>query len=97
LQTEHIERLFDLSSERSGAAAMKPISNLATMALGELQEKLEDASKKGNLDAYTKAHLKDSLQRVTKFIESQYVVNQGGSGGGMGSFFMFGQPAEDKK
>ena len=80
LQTEYLERLFDLSSERNGAAAMKPISNLATMALGELQEKLADASEKGNLDAYTRAHLKDSHQRVTKFIESQYVVNQGDSG-----------------
>lgn len=75
LQTESLERLFDLGSARGGSAAMKPIANLAAMKIADLQEQLEKAAKNDNYDAYTKAHLKDSLVRVTKWIESQYVVS----------------------
>ena len=93
LQSEHLQRLFDLASEREGAAAMKPIANLASMSLKDLQTKLEKASSDDKLDAYSKAHLKDAHEQVTKFIESQYVVNND-SGSGGGGFFIFGKPAE---
>ena len=91
LQSEHLQRLFDLASEREGAAAMKPIANLASMSLKDLQTKLEKASSDDKLDAYSKAHLKDAHEQVTKFIESQYVVNND-SGSGGGGFFIFGKP-----
>jgi len=74
LQSEHLQRLFDLGSARRGSAAMKPISNLAALKLSEVKEKLEKASKNKQYDAYTRAHLVDSLTRVTKWLESQYVV-----------------------
>ena len=74
LQSEYLERLFDLGSARYGSAAMKPISNLAALKLGEIKEKLEKASKIDKYDAYTRAHLVDSLTRVEKWLESQYVV-----------------------
>ncbi|MFT5302847.1 MAG: hypothetical protein ACI814_003664, partial [Mariniblastus sp.] len=75
LQTEHLQRLFDLAAERrGGSAAMKPIANLAAMKLKELQSQLEKAEANDNLDAYTKAHLMDANVRVTKWLESQYVV-----------------------
>ena len=75
LQTEHIERLFDLAAEsESSTAAMKPIANLATMNLRQLQTQLEESAENDNLDAYTKAHLQDALHRVTKWLDSQYVV-----------------------
>ncbi len=93
LQSEHLQRLFDLASEREGAAAMKPISNLASMSLKSLKEQLTKAAADDKLDPYSMAHLKDSLERVTKFIDSQYVVNTTGSMGGGGGMFMFGQPA----
>ena len=74
LQSEHLQRLFDLGSARYGSAAMKPISNLAALKLTEIKEKLEKASKNEQYDAYTRAHLVDSLTRVTKWLESRYVV-----------------------
>ena len=74
LQSEYLQRLFDLGSARYGSAAMKPISNLAALKLGEIKEKLEKASKVDKYDAYTRAHLVDSLTRVEKWLESQYVV-----------------------
>ncbi len=82
LQTEYINRLFDLAREHdSSYAAMKPISNLAALKLNELHEKLEKADA-GKLDGYTKAHLVDSKNRVKKFIDSTYVINQSQGGGG---------------
>ena len=74
LQTEHLERLFDLASARGGSAAMKPIANLASMTIKELKEKLEESAENERYDAYTRAHLNDSLVRVTKWLESQYVM-----------------------
>ena len=53
---------------------MKPISNLAALKLSEIKEKIEKASKNEQYDAYTRAHLVDSLTRVTKWLESRYVV-----------------------
>ncbi|MEL7496382.1 MAG: zinc-dependent metalloprotease [Planctomycetota bacterium] len=75
LQSEHLERLFDLGSERGGPAAMKPIADLAAMRIKQLQEKLEKAVENERFDDYTKAHLNDSLVRVTKWLEAQYVVS----------------------
>lgn len=70
LQTEHLERLFDLANTtQSSTAAMKPISNLASMKLKELFEKLKVAAEQDNLDAYSKAHLVDSRDRVQKWLE----------------------------
>ena len=74
LQTEHLQRLFDLAGEeRGGSAAMKPIANLAAMTLKDLQPKLEKAAENEKFDAYTQAHLLDAHERVKKWIESQYV------------------------
>ena len=91
LQTEFLERLFDLADERDGAEAMKPISNLATLMLRELQPQIESASKTAGLDAYSKAHLSDSAQRIKKWLDSLYVVREN-SGGGL-PMFLFGKDA----
>ena len=74
LQSEHLQRLMDLGVQKRGGAAMKPIANLASMKLRELQAKLEKSAENAKLDAYTKAHLQDALLRVTKWIDAQYVV-----------------------
>jgi hypothetical protein len=97
LQTEHLQRLFDLASETAGSAAMKPIANLAAMTLSDLQDKLKKAVEDEKIDAYTRAHLKDSLKRVTRFNESIYVINNK-AGGGMpsGLQFLLGQETEEK-
>ena len=89
LQTEHLERLFDLAGEtKSSTAAMKPIANLAGMKLMQLKPKIEEAIKNEKLDAYSIAHLKDANKRIDQWINSTYVINNGGnSGGGMSLFF----------
>ena len=74
LQAEHLQRLFDLGSARYGAAAMKPISNLAAMTLRDLEAKLEEAAGRKKYDAYTRAHLEDSHIRIKKWLEAQYVI-----------------------
>lgn len=97
LQTEYLERLFDLAAEtKSATAAMKPIANLASMKLHELHKKLEKAAESEDFDAYSKAHIVDSKQRVKKWIDSTYVMNQD-SGGGSGFSFLFGKEAEQRK
>ena len=93
LQTEYLERLFDLADERNGAEATKPISNLATLKLRELQPQIEAASKESGLDAYTKAHLSDAAQRIQKWLDSLYVVREE-SGGGF-PMFLFGKEQQE--
>lgn len=75
LQAEHLNRLFDLARESRGSnAALKPISNLATMGLVDLKAKLAAAKDSAGLDAYTKAHLFDLHERIVKFLDAKYVV-----------------------
>jgi hypothetical protein len=78
LQTEHLERLFDLANQHaSSTAAFKPIANLATMQLNDLSATVENALKaNGKLDAYTRAHLQDAQARIKKWREAQVVVKE---------------------
>ncbi|MBL8892335.1 MAG: zinc-dependent metalloprotease [Planctomycetaceae bacterium] len=78
LQAEHVNRLIGLSREHSSPmAAMRPISTLARQELRELVAKIDGYLQAGDgkLDVYTKAHLNDLQQRVTKFLDAQHVVN----------------------
>ena len=95
LQTEFVERLFDLAKETKGStAAMKPIANLASMKLQELHDQLEKASESKSLDAYSKAHLVDTKNRVKKYIDGTYVMNNNSGGGGGGFFTLFGKEGQ---
>lgn len=92
LQTEHLERLFDLAGgTKSSTAAMKPIANLASMKLKELHPKIKAAAGNEKLDAYTRAHLMDSEERIQKWIDSTYVMNNDNGSGGVMSGFFFGK------
>lgn len=97
LQREHMDRLIDLSITDGYGAASKPISNLATAKLRELQTRLGDLTGKNGskLDAYTSAHLAECKLRIDKALEAQYIRNSGGGGfGGFGGMF-FGAPAPE--
>ncbi len=76
LQTEHLERLFDLAGEQGSAtAAMKPIANLASMTLKNLHERIgEVVGGEGELDSYTRAHLMDASDRIQRWMDAQVVV-----------------------
>lgn len=77
LQAEHLDRLVDLAkSSRRSSAAMKPIANLASMTLRDLQEKVEKASENKSLDAYSRSHLQDAAIKIQKWMDAQYVVQQ---------------------
>ncbi len=79
LQREHLERLIDLTLPKNGnSAAYKAISNLCTMQLRDLKTKIGTVLKDNadSLDPYTKAHLTEAEQRITKALDADYVYNQ---------------------
>jgi hypothetical protein len=95
-----IERLIDLTLPGAGSGeAYKPISNLATSKLREIDRKLtkivgEKADQKGSLDAYTFAHLSEAKVRIGKALDAQYIYNQSSGGGGFPFGMFFGQPTQ---
>jgi hypothetical protein len=78
LQREMLDRLIDLAQPGDdGAAAAKPISNLALAQLRQLKKKIEKSlqPEPAGLDAYSKAHLEDALVRVTKALDAPFIFN----------------------
>ena len=80
LQREHLELLIDLSkSDYFVTAAYKPIANLVMEKLHQIKEGKIDSileEHKGNLDPYTRAHLKDAGMQIKKALEAHYVYRQ---------------------
>ncbi|MHC4226249.1 MAG: zinc-dependent metalloprotease [Planctomycetota bacterium] len=80
LQREHLELLIDLSkSDYFVTAAYKPIANLVMEKLRQIKEGKIDSileEHKGNLDPYTRAHLKDAGMQIKKALEAHYVYKQ---------------------
>lgn len=75
LQREHIDRLMGIAADRLGTSpAAKPASDLASVQLSELRDSMEAALKATNLDAYTRAHLRENATRITKFLDSRYLI-----------------------
>lgn len=96
LQTEHLERLFDLATESKGSsAAMKPIANLASMTLRDLHQQINKAAETKGLDPYSRAHLMDAGNRIQKWLDGTYVLNNDSSPSGGGGFIILGQPSGD--
>ncbi len=90
LQREHLQRLMDLVLKTSSStAAYKPISNLARMELRTLSERISSSLAKcgDKMDAYTKAHLTESKERIDRALEAGYTYNQGSSGSSRVLFF----------
>jgi hypothetical protein len=98
LQREHIDRLMDLSLKGIGSgAASKPVQSLATAKLRDLKAKLDKFKDASGLDPYSKSHLDDIRNRVTKLLDANYLYNpsSGGGGGGL-PFGFFGNQPEAK-
>ena len=79
-----MQRLVDLILESSDdTAAHKPISNLARMELRDLsrniQSSLEKCGKK--MDAYTRAHLIETKERIDRALEAGYTYNAAAAAG----------------
>lgn len=96
LQAEHIERLIDLSMGGGYGAAAKPIAQLASAQLRNLQGHIDSALESdGKMDAYTSAHLHDASRHIAAALDAGYSINGGSSGGGV-PFFLFGEaPSQD--
>jgi hypothetical protein len=96
LQREHAERLIDLALDSGFNAASKTIATLATARLRELNAKIGRVLEKSdsNIDPYSKAHLSEVKQRITKALDASYVYNLATGGGFPGGFMFFGQPDE---
>jgi hypothetical protein len=76
LQTEYLQRLFDLANARGGNSALKTIATLASLKLRETQTAVQEALKAENLDSYSRAHLVDIDDRIEKWLDSEYVITK---------------------
>ncbi len=76
LQRTYIDLMIDLTrSDYQSTSAYKPIGNLAILKLGELKDKIQKVldSELGNIDSYTKSHLKDAAIQIEKAMEATYI------------------------
>ncbi len=76
LQREHLERLMDLASSKMAGPAAKPISDLAVAQLDDLKGKIGNVANLPNVDAYSRAHLRDAINRISKLQESKYLIQR---------------------
>lgn len=97
LQREHLERLIDLTLPGNGtSAAYKAISNLCTMELKSLKERIDPVleASDGKIDPYTKAHLYEASQRIEKALDADYVYNQAPAMGSNFPFLLLKEPQD---
>ena len=98
LQREHLERLIDLSMPGAGSsAAYKPISNLVLVELRSIRDKAKRIIDEGGdkVDPYTKAHLSETQEIITRALESEYIYNAKDIGGGP-TFLFFRMKEENQ-
>lgn len=85
LQREYIERLIDLTRPGSSfGAAEKPVAQLSNMHLRDVHGKVKGIlSKNGRkIDAYTRAHLEETEQRIARALDAVDLFNANDIGGG---------------
>lgn len=102
LQREHLERMIDLAKPDAlaGAAAQKPVANLATMMLRDLAKKMAPIADGAKADPYTNSHLAEAKLRIEKFLDAQYIYNTNDikvQGGGVPMFIFGGEPGSAAK
>jgi hypothetical protein len=103
LQREHLERLIDLTFQKSGSsAAFKAISNLCRVQLSDLKREIDDLldGAENKLDPYTKAHMHEVSHRIGAALDANYVYNQASAPLGGTSFLILGsseEPGADKQ
>lgn len=87
LQSEHLQRLIDLSMPNPGmGAASKPVSNLSVFKLRDLKTKIDRRlANASRLDPYTLAHLDEARTRIERALDAQFIYNTNNfnMGGGM--------------
>ena len=99
LQREHMQRLLDLVLDTtSDTAAYKPISNLARMELRDLSKRIDASITKcgKKMDAYTRAHLTESKERIERALEAGYTYNTAKQQSPV-RFFILGDETDETK
>jgi hypothetical protein len=76
LQREHLDRLMDLANNKLSGPAAKPIGDLAMAQLDGLKGKFNNVAGLPNVDPYSRAHLREAINRVTKLQESRYLLTK---------------------
>ena len=79
LQREHVNRLIDLAMTNSGGnQSFKPISNLARVQLRTLVGRVTAyrAANAEKLDAYSRAHLEEIENAITKAMAADFVISK---------------------
>ncbi|MEM6979001.1 MAG: zinc-dependent metalloprotease [Planctomycetota bacterium] len=97
LQREHLQRLIDLILEETQAtAAYYPISTLARMELRKLGHAMTACLNKcrDKMDAYSRAHVIESNERIERALQASYTYGSGNGGGGMMMMIMFGKDGQ---
>lgn len=73
LQREHLNRLVALSTSPAwGGASSRPLTNLARQELREIKAMIEKMNGQ-HVDPYTKAHLADANDRITRALDAGYI------------------------
>jgi hypothetical protein len=95
LQREHVDRLIDLTlPDGAFGAAAKPMANLSTYKLRELEAKIgKIVDRRGaRLDPYSLAHLAEARVRIEQALDATVIYNTDDIGGGGGLPFFFLEP-----
>lgn len=94
LQTEHLNRLIELSMPgRMSGAAAEPVRTLARAELQRLATLIDRTRGATGNDAYTTAHLADAHSRITRVLDAGYIYNTNDISPSYPSFSpIFGQP-----
>jgi len=96
LQKEHLERLVDLVKPDNGfTAARKPISNLASDQLQQIQAAVDKVKGSDKLDPYTRSHFADVSKLIGKVLDADYVIDVSPQQNSL-PFFFFGKESEKK-
>jgi hypothetical protein len=96
LQHEYLGQLIDLALEGDSGGSPQSARTQAWYRLDKLRQDIAGAIAKFSatqpkLDDYTRAHLEESFQRITKALDASYSRSSASSGGG-GGYIIIGQP-----
>lgn len=93
LQREHLDRIIDLvNAGEDGAAAFRPISDLAAHTLRNLSARLGSTIESPgvkNIDPYTMSHISENKARIDRVLEAAYIANAADMRSSGGSGFIF--------
>lgn len=97
LQRDQVDRLIDLSIGGGSNSSSQAIASLATMTLRDLKDKVTKSADRSGIDPYSRAHLAEIGQRITKALDAQYTYNASGGGMAFPSWMFFMREAEQQK